>query len=82
VTANTDNNKGETVARLLVVDDDPDTTLALRIGLTDCGFVVDAFTNPEEAIQRFKSHPKSYSLVISDSGIPALSSIELAKRSK
>jgi hypothetical protein len=38
VTANTDNNKDRTVARLLVIDDDPDTILALKIGLTYYGF--------------------------------------------
>ena len=45
--AKIDNDKP--LAKLLVVDDDPDTILALRIGLTDYGFLVDAFTNPEEA---------------------------------
>jgi two-component system, cell cycle sensor histidine kinase and response regulator CckA len=80
VTANTDKDKP--LAKLLVVDDDPDTILALKIGLINYGFLVDAFTNPEEALQRFKSNPESYSLVMSDSGIPALSGIELAKKVK
>jgi two-component system cell cycle sensor histidine kinase/response regulator CckA len=78
--AKIDNDKP--LAKLLVVDDDPDTILALRIGLTDYGFLVDAFTNPEEALQKFKSNSKSYSLVMSDSGMPALSGIELAKKVK
>lgn len=82
MTANTDNNKDRTVARLLVIDDDPDTILALKIGLTDYGFWVNAFTNIEEALQHFKSNPKTYSLVMSDSGIPALTGIELAKKVK
>ena len=80
MTANTDKDKP--LAKLLVVDDDPDTILALKIGLINYGFLVDAFTNPGEALQKFKSNPKSYSLVMSDSGIPALSSIELAKKVK
>ena len=78
--AKIDNDKP--LAKLLVVDDDPDTILALRIGLTDYGFLTDAFTNPEEALQKFKSNSKSYSLVMSDSGMPALSGIELAKKVK
>jgi two-component system cell cycle sensor histidine kinase/response regulator CckA len=78
--AKIDNHKP--LAKLLVVDDDPDTILALRIGLTDYGFLVDGFTNPEEALQKFKSNSKSYSLVMSDSGMPALSGIELAKKVK
>jgi len=81
MTANTD-NKDKPIASLLVVDDDPDTILALRIGLTDYGFLVDGFTNPDEALQKFKSNPNNYSLVVSDSGIPALSGIELAKKVK
>ncbi len=81
VVANTE-NKDNPLSRLLVVDDDPDTILALKIGLIDYGFLVDAFTNPEEALQHFKSNPKIYSLVMSDSGMPALSGIELAKKVK
>ena len=81
MTANSD-NKDKPLARLLVVDDDPDTIISLKIGLTDDGFLVDAFTNPEAALQHFNSNPKSYSLVMSDSGIPALSGIELAKKVK
>ncbi|HKG72538.1 MAG TPA: response regulator [Nitrososphaeraceae archaeon] len=80
MTANTNNDKP--LGKLLVVDDDPDTILALKIGLTDYGFLVDAFTNPEEALQKFKSNPKNYSLVMSDSGMPALSGIQLAKKVK
>jgi len=80
VTANTNNDKP--LGKLLVVDDDPDTILALKIGLTDYGFLVDAFTNAEEALQKFKSNPRNYSLVMSDSGMPALSGIELAKKVK
>ncbi len=67
---------------MLVVDDDPDTILALKIGLADHGFLVDVFTDAKEALQRFKSNLKIYSLVMSDSGIPALSGIELAKKVK
>jgi two-component system cell cycle sensor histidine kinase/response regulator CckA len=80
VTTNTDKDK--LLARLLVVDDDSDTVMALKIGLNDYGFLVDVFTNPDEALQRFKSNPRSYSLVMTDSGMPALSGIELAKKVK
>ena len=82
VKPNTDEDNKKPLTRLLIVDDDPDTIISLKIGLTDDGFLVDAFTNPEEAVQHFKSNPKSYSLVMSDSGIPVLSGIELAKKVK
>jgi two-component system, cell cycle sensor histidine kinase and response regulator CckA len=81
VTANTD-KKDKPLARLLVVDDDPDTVLALDIGLLDYGFLVDAFTNPEEALQKFKSNAESYCLVLLDIKMPALSGIQLARKVK
>jgi DNA-binding NtrC family response regulator len=78
--ANTDNDKP--LARLLVVDDDPDTLLALKLNLLNYGFLVDAFTNSEEALQKFKSNAESYRLVMSDSGMPSLSGIQLANKVK
>jgi CheY-like chemotaxis protein len=81
VIANTD-NKDKPLARLLVVDDDPDTILALKIGLLDYGFLVDAFTNPQEALQSFKASAESYCLVLLDIKMPALSGIQLARKVK
>jgi DNA-binding response OmpR family regulator len=81
VVANTE-NKDNPLARLLVVDDDPDTILALKIGLLDYGFLVDAFTNPQEALQSFKANAESYCLVLLDIKMPALSGIQLARKLK
>jgi DNA-binding response OmpR family regulator len=81
VIANTD-NKDKPLGRLLVVDDDPDTILALKIGLLDYGFLVDAFTNPQEALQSFKANAESYCLVLLDIKMPALSGIQLARKVK
>jgi YesN/AraC family two-component response regulator len=44
--------------------------------------LVDAFTNPEEALQSFKSNAESYCLVLSDIRMPALSGIQLTKKVK
>ena len=81
VIANAD-NKDKPLARLLVVDDDPDTILALKIGLLDYGFLVDGFTNPQEALQSFKANAESYCLVLLDIKMPALSGIQLARKLK
>ena len=81
VIANTD-NKDKPLARLLVVDDDPDTILALKFGLLDYGFLVDGFTNPQEALQSFKANAESYCLVLLDIKMPALSGTQLAKKVK
>jgi PleD family two-component response regulator len=51
-----DNNNDKPLARLLVVDDDFDIVEVLKIGLLNNRFLVDAFTNPEEALQSFRSN--------------------------
>ena len=78
--AKIDNDKP--LAKLLVVDDDPDIVQVLKRGLEQNRFLVNAFTNPEEALQSFKSDAESYCLVVSDIRMPVLSGIQLAKRVK
>ena len=79
---NNNNNNNKPLAKLLVVDDDPDIVQVLKRGLEQNRFLVDAFTNPEEALQSFKSDAESYCLVVSDIRMPVLSGIQLAKRVK
>jgi len=81
VRSNTD-NKDKPIASLLVVDDDPDIVQVLKMGLVKNGFLVDAFTNPEEALQIFKSDAESYCLVLSDIRMPMLSGIQLSRKVK
>jgi DNA-binding response OmpR family regulator len=82
VKPNTDKDNKKPPARLLVVDDDPDIVYVLKHGLLSHGFLVDAFTNPEEVLQKFRSNAESYSLMLLDIGMPALSGIQLAKKVK
>jgi DNA-binding NtrC family response regulator len=70
------------LARLLIVDDDSDIVQVLKMGLLKNGFLVDAFTNPEEALQSFKSNAEKFCLVVSDIRMPALSGIQLARKVK
>jgi DNA-binding NtrC family response regulator len=76
-TTGKDNNKPPT--RLLVVDDDRDTVSVLALSLLKYGFLVDAFSNPQDALQEIKSNPESYSLVLSDGWMPSISGLQLAK---
>jgi DNA-binding NtrC family response regulator len=76
------NHNGKPVAKLLIVDDDPDIVQVLKRGLQKNSFLVNAFTNPEEALQSFKSDAESYCLVVSDMRMPALSGIQLARKVK
>jgi DNA-binding NtrC family response regulator len=80
VITNIDNDKP--LARLLVVDDDSDIVHVLKLGLLRKGFLVDGFTNPEEALYGFKSNSKAYCLVLSDIRMPYFSGIQLARKVK
>jgi DNA-binding NtrC family response regulator len=75
-----DNNKS--LAKLLIVDDDSNIVQVLKMGLVRNGFSVEAFTNPQEALQSFKSDAESYCLVLSDIRMPSLSGIQLSKKVK
>ena len=70
------------LARLLVVDDDPDIVQVLKMGLVKNGFMVETFTNPQQALQGFSSDAESYCLVLSDIRMPSLSGIQLSRKLK
>jgi DNA-binding NtrC family response regulator len=80
--ADDNNNNDKPLSKLRVVDDDTDIVQVLKMGLLKNRFLVDAFTNPEEALQSFKSNAESYSLLLSDMRMPALSGIQLARKVK
>jgi DNA-binding NtrC family response regulator len=80
---NNNNNKDKPLARLVVVDDDPDIAQLFKVGLMMNGFLVDAFTNPEEALQTLRSNSKDYySLLLSDIRMQEMSGIQLARKVK
>jgi DNA-binding response OmpR family regulator len=81
------NNNEEALAsqgtkrRILVVDDEPDITLTLQVGLEEGGgFDVDAFTDPDLALKSFK--PNFYDLVLLDIVMPKIDGFELYERLK
>jgi CheY-like chemotaxis protein len=78
----TDNNNDKPLAKLLVVDDDSDIVQVLKMGLVKNKFSVDAFTNPNDALQSFKPNADSYFLVLSDIRMPGLTGIQLARKVK
>jgi DNA-binding NtrC family response regulator len=79
---NNENNNAKPLAKLLVVDDDVDIVEVLKLGLLKNRFLVNAFTNPEEALQSFKSNAETYCLMLSDIRMPGLSGIQLARKVK
>ena len=71
------NNATTTTTRLLLVDNEPDNTSVLSMGLEDEGYIVDAFTDPILALSNFK--PNYYSLVILDINMPKMNGYDLYK---
>ena len=79
---NTTDDGDKPLSRLLIVDDEYDIVQVLKLGLQQNGFLVDTFTNPQEALQSFKSNAESYCLLLSDVRMPGLSGMQLARKVK
>src|SRR5215211_2814181 len=79
---NNKDNNDKPLAKLLVVDDDSDIVQVLKLGLLKNRFLVNSFTNPEEALRSFKSNSETYCLMLSDIRMPSLSGIQLARKVK
>ncbi|MFL6358131.1 MAG: response regulator [Nitrososphaeraceae archaeon] len=60
---------------VLIVDDEPDVKLALKIALEENGFKVDAFDDPIIALDNFKKG--IYDLLILDIKMPKMHGFEL-----
>lgn len=78
-----DDKNEKPLAKLLVVDDDSDIAHVIKRSFAKNRFLVDAFTDSEEALQNFQSYPKDhYCLMLSDIRMPGMSGIQLARRVK
>ena len=63
--------------RILIVDDEPDVNLALRIVLEENNFSVDSFNDPLLALENFKAN--LYDVLILDIKMPKKDGFELYK---
>lgn len=66
--------------RILIVDDEPDVALTLKVTLEDNGFKVDAFDDPLLALENFKV--EVYDLAILDIKMPKMNGFELFREIK
>jgi DNA-binding response OmpR family regulator len=68
--------------RVLIVDDEPDLTLSLKITLEENGFKVDSFTDPLSALENYKEEAGMYDLLILDMKMPQMNGFELYRQIK
>lgn len=68
------------INKVLIVDDEPDVTLSLKIGLEDNGFRVECFNDPLSALSNFRAG--SYDLVLLDIKMPRINGFELYEKIK
>jgi two-component system, OmpR family, response regulator ChvI len=66
--------------RIMVVDDEDDIILELRVVLEENGFKVDSFNDPLLALENFKAN--LYDLLILDIKMPKVNGFELYKQIK
>jgi len=64
---------------LLVVDDEPSIVTVVKIILEGLGYCVEGASDPNQALEMFKSEPLRYDLVITDHSMPRLTGKELAR---
>jgi two-component system, cell cycle response regulator CpdR len=76
------NNNDEPLAKLLDMDDDSDIVQVLKMDLLKNRFLEEAFTNPDDALQSFKSDAESYCLLLSDMRMPGLYGMQIARKVK
>jgi DNA-binding response OmpR family regulator len=66
--------------RILVVNDEPDVNITLKLALEDEGFDVDTFDNPRLALSSFR--PDYYDLLLFDIKMPGMNGFEFYRQIK
>ncbi|MDP8906749.1 MAG: ATP-binding protein [Thermoproteota archaeon] len=70
-----DHSKYNDIKKILLVDDDLDINITLKKVLEDNGYIVNAFSNPLDALKEYKRN--TYNLLILDIKMPHMSGFEL-----
>jgi len=70
--------RDKSIKRILVVDDEYDISLTIRVVLEENGFKVDSFTDASETLQNFRTN--LYDLVILDVKMPEMDGFNLYEK--
>jgi DNA-binding response OmpR family regulator len=70
--------KAKAKRKVLLVDDEIDITITLKLFLEENGFEVDAYDNPSSAIANYR--PGSYDILLLDIKMPQIDGFELYER--
>lgn len=65
------------MVKIFLVDDEPDVANSLKTGLERKGFQVDVYSDPTEALAKYK--PRYYDLLLIDIRMPRLNGFELVR---
>ena len=61
----------------MIIDDEPDITKSMQLGLERKGIDVASFNNPLLALEEVKKRPNRYDLIITDIRMPEMTGLEL-----
>lgn len=74
------NSKSKNLARILIVDDEPDITHLFENFLSDLGYQIDTATVPEDAIELFEK--EDFDVAVLDINMPRISGLKLLEQFK
>ncbi len=67
---------------MLLIDDDKDILLTLKLSLERKGMNIEGFTDPVLAVEHFKNNAANYDIVITDIRMPQMNGFEVARAVK
>jgi CheY-like chemotaxis protein len=67
---------------ILVVDDEQDIIMIIKMALQRSGWAVNDFTDPILALEHFERHSKDYDAILSDIRMPGMNGFDFARRIK
>ena len=65
---------------IMIVDDEIDIAMFMKLSLQKWGFNVDSFTDPFLALEHFHLYSKDYTIVISDIRMPGINGFEFVRK--